>query len=230
MSVKYMLQLNLFEFLGILKVIWLLVALIAFFLNLWIIVPAPNSLFLYLSVGTPEISLWLIVIQGISLIIGLINFHSNVFSYVIISCNLIGLGLSLLPLVQFAKVNARLKAEMEAQRGKNYLNFIPDSLKAKMRRKPLILTDLFRGIPLETVRIERGISFAQLDGIDLTLNVYKPLSVGKYPSIIVIYGGGWQNGSPLTKMKTLVVIWPIRVILSLRSIIVTLLNIVFLLN
>ena len=191
-----MVQLNLFKFLAIFKVIWLLIALIAFFMTLWIVIPAPNSLFLYLSVGTPEISPWLIVIQGISLIIGLINSHPNIFSNVIISGNLIGLGLSLLPLIQFAKVNARFKGEMEAQLGKDYLNSIPNCVKAKMRRKPLILTDLFRGIPLEKVRIERGIKFAQLDDLDLTLNIYKPLSTGKYPSIVVIYGGGWRNGTP----------------------------------
>ncbi len=179
-----------------LKIIWLLIASTFFFLSLWIIIPAPNLLLIRLSVGVPEISAWLIVIQLLSLILGLINFQANVFFDLIIIYNVIGLGLTLLPIIQFPQVNARFQTQMETGLGKNYLSKIPEAIQAQMRKKPLIVKDLFLGIPQPQVRIDRSIKVANLDGVTLTLNSYKPLSVGKNPSLVVVYGGGWQNGSP----------------------------------
>ncbi|MBW4578624.1 MAG: alpha/beta hydrolase [Tildeniella nuda ZEHNDER 1965/U140] len=69
-----------------------------------------------------------------------------------------------------------------------------------MRAKPFILMDAFRGIPEQPVRITAGIQFAAPDGVPLTLTVYHPPQVDKqlalYPTIVVIYGGAWQRGSP----------------------------------
>lgn len=174
----------------------LLICLISFFLCLWIVIPAPNLLLIRLSVGVPEISFWLILIQFITLIFDIVNFQPNLWFQLLIFVNLTGLGLSLLPLIQFAQVNTRFQKEIKERLGEDYLKNIPESLRKKMREKPLILADLFTGIRLTEVRIDRGISFAKLDGIKLKLNVYKPLSVGQNPSIVVIYGGGWQNGTP----------------------------------
>ena len=74
------------------------------------------------------------------------------------------------PLIYFSQVNARFQEEIEAKLGQNYLKNIPDSMMTKMRAKPLIFKDLFTGIPQPEVRIDRDISFAQLDGINLKLN------------------------------------------------------------
>ena len=64
-----------------------------------------------------------------------------------------------------------------------------------MRSKPFSLLDAFRGIPLQKVRIQRGVVFASPDGIELKLNLYRPLVTGRYPAIIIIYGGAWQKGT-----------------------------------
>ena len=191
-----MLSLNSPDFLIILKIISLIIPISTFFLSLWIIIPAPNLFFIRLSVGTPEISIWLMLIQLISLMFELMNFSLNLLVGFLILCNLISLGLAALPLIRFNQVNHRFQAEMEAKLGQNYLQEIPDFIQLKMRSHPLIIQDLFTGIAQTQVRIDRGISFAQLDGVNLKVNVYKPLSVGKYPGIVVIYGGGWQNGTP----------------------------------
>jgi acetyl esterase/lipase len=37
--------------------------------------------------------------------------------------------------------------------------------------------------------------FASPDGVELKLNLYQPSVTGKYPAIIIIYGGAWQNGT-----------------------------------
>ena len=191
-----MFPLNPSEFFHILQLIWLSIALTAFLLSLWIIIPAPNLFFIPLSVGIPEISPWLIIIQAISLIIALINFQANLFFKILLFANLTGLVLALMPVIQFPQVSARFQQEVEAKLGQDYLKYIPDARQAQMRPKPLILKDLFLGIPQPEVRIDRAIAFAQLDEVTLTLNVYKPLSVGKHPTIVVIYGGAWQNGTP----------------------------------
>ena len=108
----------------------------------------------------------------------------------------IALALSLLPLVQYPTANERFQLEMENMLGKDYLQQIPPALKAKMRLQPLILADVFRGITLPEVRIERDLQFASPDGQELKLNVYRPLTSGQYPALIVIYGGAWRQGSP----------------------------------
>ena len=187
---------NFAELLTIFKIIYLFIVCLAFFLSLWVIIPAPNLFFIRLSVGIPELSPWLIVIHLLSFAFGLAYFQTNLWFQLSILANLIGLGLSLLPLIHFSRVNLHWQQEIKAKLGRDYLQNIPESIKTKMRSKPLIIKDLFTGIPQPQVRIERGISFAQLDKISLKLNVYKPFFVGKYPCIIVIYGGAWQNGSP----------------------------------
>lgn len=174
----------------------LLICIISCFLSLWIVIPAPNLALIRLSVGIPEVSPWLILIQTTMLMASIFSFKPHLFFQLLIFINLTGLGLSLFPLIQFYRVNTRFQKEIEERLGEDYLKNIPESLTKKMRVKPLILTDLFTGIRLPKIRIDRGISFAKLDGIELKLNVYKPLSVGKYPGIVVIYGGGWQNGTP----------------------------------
>jgi acetyl esterase/lipase len=64
-----------------------------------------------------------------------------------------------------------------------------------------VLADSLRGIALENVRMDHGIVFARPDETPLTLNVYRPLNPGRYPTLVVIYGGAWQGGSPDNKAK-----------------------------
>ena len=104
--------------------------------------------------------------------------------------------LSLLPLVQLPTTNKRFTAEMKRVLGSDYLEDIPQNLKAQMRPKPVAIADVFRGIPYPQVRIERGIVFARPDGVELKLNTYRPLIEGKHPTLIIIYGGAWHEGTP----------------------------------
>ena len=85
---------------------------------------------------------------------------------------------------------------MEQVLGTDYLKDIPEEIKNLMRSKPMAIADVFRGIPRPKVRIDRGIVFASPDGVDLKLNTYRPLATGKYPTLIIIYGGAWREGTP----------------------------------
>jgi len=174
---------------------WFLSA-IALFLSLWIILPAPNFFWLPLGVGATEISPWLIGGNAIALILILFKLHQSWMYNIPLMASLLGLLLSSLPLLQFLSANAQIAKEMQTVLGADYLATVPQTAQIQMRRQPFVLADAFRGIPQAEIRIERDIIFANPDGVKLTLNVYRPLATDKYPAIIMIYGGAWQNGTP----------------------------------
>jgi acetyl esterase/lipase len=56
--------------------------------------------------------------------------------------------------------------------------------------------ELFTGIRPGSVRVVRGVPVAAVDGQSLTVDVYVPPSNGIRPTVVQIYGGAWQRGSP----------------------------------
>ena len=172
----------------------LLLNILGLFLSIWIVVSAPTFFLLPLGVCAPELSPWLALINAIALVLAILV-NKGWLSYFMVACSLIGLGLSLLPSLQLPATNQRFEQEMERALGKDYLNNVPH-LQSQMRPRPLAIADVFRGIPSKEVRIDRGIVFDSPDGVDLKLNVYRPLQTGKYPALIVIYGGAWRFGTP----------------------------------
>ncbi|MDJ0575729.1 MAG: alpha/beta hydrolase [Xenococcaceae cyanobacterium MO_234.B1] len=184
--------------LGILQFLWLvplLLSMLGFFLSLWIIVPAPTFSLLPLGVGAPEVSPWLIAINGSALLLT-VFVHKSWLSALILICSLLGLMLSLLPLSQLPTTNGQFGAEMATGLGADYLQHVPQVLQTQMRPQPFVLKDVFRGIGQKEVRIQRGIIFASPDRVDLKLNIYRPLLTGKYPALIILYGGAWREGTP----------------------------------
>ncbi|MGK7908378.1 MAG: alpha/beta hydrolase fold domain-containing protein [Synechococcus sp.] len=123
--------------------------------------------------------------------------YKSWLSTLIIICSLLGLILSLLPAIQLPAANRRFTAEIETVLGADYLQAVPQALRTQIRPKPFAIVDVFRGIPIEEeIRIERGIIFASPDRVDLKLNVYRPLPQGKYPALMIVYGGAWRQGNP----------------------------------
>lgn len=174
----------------------LLVSAVGLFLSLWVVVPAPTSWLLPLGVGVPEVTPWLFFVNAIALILVFLRLHEGWPYNIALVCSLLGLLLSLLPLLQFPSANARFATQMQTVLGTDYLTKVPQSEVLPMRPHPFILADVFRGIFVKEVRIDRGIVFAKPDGVELKLNVYRPLPTGKYPTIIMIYGGAWRTGTP----------------------------------
>ncbi|MGF1542551.1 MAG: alpha/beta hydrolase fold domain-containing protein [Pleurocapsa sp.] len=180
------------------SIVWflsLLFTAIGLFLSLWIVIPAPNYPLLILGVSAPEVSPWLVIVNAIALVLVIVQFNSSWLNNTLLICSLLALCLSSLPLVQITSTNRRLAEEVEAVLGTDYLNKIPEATRQLMRPQPFILADVFRGIKLKPVRISRGILFANPDGIELRLNVYRPLEIGKYPTLVILYGGAWQQGT-----------------------------------
>ena len=180
----------------ILSIIFLLFVAIGLFLSLWIVIPAPTMSLLPLGVGASEISPWLILLNAIALLLAISQIKFGILRNVALTAGLLGLLLSCLPLIQLPNVNNQFAVEMTRVVGREFMAEIPLSVKAKMRPKPFVLLDVFRGIPLHKVRIQRGIIFANPDGVELKLNLYRPLTTGKHPAIVMIYGGAWQRGTP----------------------------------
>ncbi|NEQ73825.1 MAG: alpha/beta hydrolase [Okeania sp. SIO2C9] len=193
-----MLQPNLSEILQFWWLVPLLLSILGLFFSLWIVIPAPNSFLLPLAVATPEISPWLICLNLLALILT-VFIHKTWWSALIFISSLLSLILSLLPLSQLATTNTNFAVEMETVLGTDYLQSVPEDLKAQMRPQPFVLADVFRGLPKKEVQTQRGIVFASPDGVDLKLNVYQPLVTQKlhnFPTVVIVYGGAWRQGSP----------------------------------
>ena len=165
----------------------MILAGIGLFLSAWIVLPPPNFFLLRLAVGAPEISPLLTVINAIALLILLATYSTSPLKSIALVCATTGLILSSLPLIQIPHTVQQANLALE-QIGLN-----PSV--SRLRSQPFVLLDVFRGIPTAPTRPVETIQFAQPNGVPLSLNLYRPLQVGKYPAIVVIHGGGWQNGS-----------------------------------
>ncbi|MDJ0678853.1 MAG: alpha/beta hydrolase [Xenococcaceae cyanobacterium MO_167.B52] len=173
----------------------LLLSIFGFFLSLWIVIPAPTFSLLPLGVGSSEISPWLIALNGTTLLL-IIIIHNYWLLTLSLMASLVGLILSFLPVSQLPQTNNQFATEMNNSLGSGYLQRIPPDLHSKMRPQPFIIPDVFRGISHREVRIERGITFASPDQVSLKLNLYQPKKKGKYPGLMILYGGAWTAGSP----------------------------------
>ncbi len=173
----------------------LLIGIAGLFLSSWIVLTAPILSLYPLSVGAPEMSPWLFGLNAIAVFSSL-WLRSGWVKWGGLGCGCLGLLLSCLPLVQLPATHQQALTEMERSLGKNYLMETPVNLQAKFRSQPFILTDVFKGIPLDPVRVTADVQFAAPEGVPLTLDVYRPMQVGTYPGVVVVHGGAWRSGSP----------------------------------
>jgi acetyl esterase/lipase len=172
------------------------------FLSLWIILPAPTMLLLPLSVGAPEVSPWLLIGNAIFFLLALSGTQRDRLRQTALSLSTVGLLLSLVPLAQFSGVAQQTQAVMGQAFGARYWAGLPQSVLAPLRVRPFSFADAFRGIPNKAaVRYTPHIPFAQPDGVPLSLDIYRPPQVGRYPAIVMIYGGAWHSGSPTQNAK-----------------------------
>jgi acetyl esterase/lipase len=174
----------------------LLLSGVGLFLSSWIVIPAPTFPLLTLGVGAPEVSPWLLVLNAIALVLVRVNLRPSLLKRLALGASLIGLFLSVLPLVQLPATQHRMAAAMVDGLGADYMAGIPSAVQRQMRSHPFVLADVFRGINPGKCRYTGGIRFATLNGVPLNLDIYRPPLVGQYPALVVLYGGGWQKGSP----------------------------------
>ncbi|MDX2231689.1 MAG: alpha/beta hydrolase [Leptolyngbyaceae cyanobacterium bins.349] len=173
----------------------LFLASVGLFLSSWIGITAPNMALYPLSVAAPEVSPWLL---GLNAIAGLLALavRPGWQKWLALACGSLGLLISALPLAQLPATVQRSTATLEATLGTDYIQPISPQLQNQWRSQPFSLVDVFRGIPLRPVRVTAAIPFAAPASVPLTLNVYRPLQSGLYPTVVMVHGGAWRSGSP----------------------------------
>ncbi|MEO1590279.1 MAG: alpha/beta hydrolase fold domain-containing protein [Cyanobacteria bacterium J06632_22] len=172
---------------------WLLVG-VAFFLSLWIVVPPFTLGLLKLTVGAPEISPLLLGGNAIALIVFLVRRQRGRFLGIFLS--FLGVLLSTLPLLQLPAAIWQAEQSFEAAIASETFVLPPADAAMTLESPPFSPARFVGGMPTQEVRYKPDIVFAEPDGIPLKLSIYQPLGAGVYPTIISLYGGGWQNGSP----------------------------------
>lgn len=174
----------------------LLLSCASLFLSSWIILPAPNMFLLTLAVGAPEVSPWLLLLNFLSLLLSFFYIRSRKLQRLAYIFSLIGLLICGWVLVNIPLTQMQMDKAMKQGLGANYLGQIPVQVVAKMQTHAFNLVNFFRGIPLGKTRHQTDIIFASPAGVPLKMEVYQPPEVGKYPTVVVIYGGAWQRGNP----------------------------------
>ncbi|MBD2120689.1 alpha/beta hydrolase [Trichocoleus sp. FACHB-262] len=180
---------------------------VTLFLSAWIVVPAPTLALLPLGVATPELSPWLIGFNAIACLLASLGMRRSWLQRLAVLLGLMGLGLSMLPLLQLPLASQRNNDELQVNFGASYEQVsqqldqqAAQSTKEDLERprsQPFVLQQVFTGIPASPVRYAPNIPFAKPDGVQLSMDVYRPPQVGRYPALVVIYGGAWRGGSPL---------------------------------
>lgn len=173
----------------------LLLSFIGLFLSSWMLITAPILALYPLSVGAPELSPWLVVWNAIAALFAL-SLRVGGLKWAALVMSSLGFIISLSPLLQVPSTTQRLEAELQTHLGANYSHTVSPQIQRQWRSQPFVWADGWRGIPNPTVRVTADIPFAAPDQVPLTLTVYRPMQVGRYPGVVVIHGGAWRSGSP----------------------------------
>jgi acetyl esterase/lipase len=169
--------------------------MVTLFVALWIVIPAPNRLLMNLSVGAPEVSIWLILMALVAIVGAVRTWQMHIIARVTTVASVLALLLAVSPFLRFPSTVSRAMAGMHDVLGVDYLDAVPFDRQLAMRTTPLDFTDLFRGMPADSAIVSRNLNIATVDGIKLTGIVYQPPRAGTFPIVVQTYGGAWQRGS-----------------------------------
>ena len=181
--------------------LWLAFALAisTLFLACWIFINAPTRALLPLSVGAPEISAWLSLASLIAIALAILSIRTRLLARVTLVCAALAFGLAVTPLVRFPFSARRFDSAMQQALGAGTGRRIAaDSLASQLfsRTSTLSVAELFRGVPPGRARVVRGVRVGVIDGVTLTVDIYRPNGAGIFPTVVQIYGGAWQRGNP----------------------------------
>ncbi len=98
----------------------LVIAALTAFLAIWIVVPAPNRFLLPLSVGAPEVCIWLLAAGVLALLLALPDAGVRTAARLATVLAVVALVLAASPFVRFAAVAASAEQSMEAALGADY--------------------------------------------------------------------------------------------------------------
>lgn len=151
---------------------------------------------LVLSVGAPEVSVWLVLMALVAIVGAVRTWRMHLVSRVATVASVLALLLACWPIVQFPSMSARTVSSLRTTLGDDYLDAVPFDRQLRLRPSPIIISELFRGLPRDSVIETPRILFATAAKVPLNVIVYRPPVAGVYPTIVQIYGGAWQRGEP----------------------------------
>ncbi len=110
-----------------------------------------------------------------------------------------GTALSLKPFLEYRAAAEDAASAMRAGLGRNYESKIPFDVQQRLLPATITVPNIFGAhLRAARARVWRDVVFATPNNHPLKLDVYepmeKPVMGDSYPAIIVIHGGGWQNG------------------------------------
>ena len=180
--------------------LWLAFALAisTLFLACWIFINAPTRALLPLSVGAPEVSAWLLLGSLVAIALASIDLRTHVVARVIFVGAAMAFGLAVTPFARFPSTNGRFAAAMHDALGVRTGSDIAAEIPAQLftRTSPLSAGELFGGVRHDGSRVVRGVPVGVVGGVPLTVDIYRPERPGIFPTVVQIYGGAWQRGSP----------------------------------
>jgi acetyl esterase/lipase len=180
----------------LMSVLALLIGVATLALAVWIFIPAPTYFLLTFSVGAPEVSPFLIVSACVAIALASPALGTSTVARLGAVAATLALIIAITPLARSFAVRKLFDAEMTAAIGPSPLTYATPATVAAMRRSPIAVRDLFLGVPIGPAKITRGVAVASPDGVPLTVDIYQPVTKGRYPILVQIYGGAWQRGEP----------------------------------
>jgi acetyl esterase/lipase len=153
----------------------LLASALLLFLSVWILIPAPNGFLLPLAVGVPEVSPVLLVPAVLLSALAARYAKQHGVARLALVLSATAFLLCLVPVVQLPIALSRFDRAIA-----NTTARPPEPMAGE-------------------VRVTRGVRFSNADGVPLGLDVYQPPGEGTHPVIMQIYGGSWQNGTPVAQ-------------------------------
>jgi len=165
----------------------LVAAAVILFSAVWILVPAPNSTLLPFGVAAPEVSPVLLAVSLVLVIAASLYARLLGTARLALILSLVSSVLSSWPLVQLPGTLRRFDDEMSK------------SLRITKASSGVSVARVFEGLrrPRDSSHVIRGVPFTSAEGVPLKLDMYKPVGAGPFPILVQVYGGGWQNGSPI---------------------------------
>ena len=162
----------------------LAVALLAFGLEMWTVVPAPNGLALIFGVIVPEIAPWGVIAAALALAVSA-TWASGKVRWFSIALSAAALACALLPLFQLPGTIAAGDTEIDRVLGPG------QGGGARFDLGHFLLGDR----QVTQIRVEPNLPFVTRDGARLALDLYRAPGGGLHPAVVVIFGGGWRYGA-----------------------------------
>jgi acetyl esterase/lipase len=160
----------------------------------WAQIPAPNRALLPLSVGAPELSAWLLTLGLVAITLSAIALGRPTarpgFCRLTLALSLIATAFPAYVLAQIPRTLRTIDAGWDrALHG-------PLSSGPTLRTHRFTWREMLFGLNVPAVQVTRDVPVRTAGGVELTVDVYRPMGDAIVPVVIQLYGGGWRNGEP----------------------------------